>query len=170
MTTAVLAGLVCRCTAAERNPLAQSEAEAVAGSVDAVTIPAYQWEQDFICWSGGERPGHGTVALTPVKLEHAVYENAWMPGQMTQRPAPVVQPLPKYPEDLRDAGVKGDVLVAFLVTARGTVEKPKVLMASDSRFAKAAEVAVLRWSFRPGVRHGAAVPCVVVQKIKFEVE
>ncbi|OIR04115.1 transport protein TonB [mine drainage metagenome] len=158
-------------SAAAQVQTAQASSTDSGPQVDAAKIAPYQWEQDFICFASAEfHPGDPKPALNPVKVDHMVYDNVVAPGLLTVKPKPVMQPLPKYPDSLRKAGVKGDALVSFVVTSRGTVERAEVLHATDQQFGKAAQAAITRWSYRPGEIRGEPVSCVLVQKIKFEVE
>ena len=158
-------------SAAGQVETAQASSTDSGPKVDAAKIAPYQWEQDFICFASANfHPGDPKPALKSVKVDHMVYHDVVAPGLLTVKPKPVMQPLPKYPDALRKAGVKGDALVSFIVTSRGTVERAEVLRATDEKFGKAAQAAITRWSYRPGEIRGEPVSCVLVQKIKFEVE
>lgn len=77
------------------------------------------------------------------------------------------QAMPAYPSVLYRGGIEGDVLLAFAVTAKGTVAHVMVAEASDERFAYAAIQAVKKWRFRPGKKSGQDAACLVAVPIAF---
>jgi|GEM_PF-1899081 len=86
------------------------------------------------------------------------------------RPAPVQRAAPRYPRLAQFEAVQGDVNVCFTVTARGTVENPRVTSTPDSsiadiairrkirqEFRTASLEAIRQWTFSPRHVDGRAV-------------
>lgn len=71
---------------------------------------------------------------------------------------------------MRRAGIKGEVLVAFVVDSRGGVREPHVVRASHPGFRDEAIAAVSRWKFKPGRMDGKAVNTVMQVPIVFGFE
>lgn len=76
---------------------------------------------------------------------------------LDRHPAPIFQPAPRYPANLRREGISGRVVVQFIVDAEGHVHQPVVIDSTDYQFNAAAVDGVTRWRFRPGIRAGQKV-------------
>lgn len=61
---------------------------------------------------------------------------------------------PEYPKELKEAGVKGVVVVGFLVSKEGKVIRVKTIESPDSRLSALAEKRILSSLFSPGVKDG----------------
>lgn len=72
-------------------------------------------------------------------------------------PEPIKRAEPRYPYDLRRAGMMGGAVVEFIVTAQGTVEEPYSVAETDPAFGEAATKAVAKWKFKPGTKHGKPI-------------
>lgn len=83
-------------------------------------------------------------------------------------PAPG-SPGPKYPVDLRAAGVEGEVLVQFIVRPDGTIDVStfKVLRATQVEFETAVREALPMMRFAPAEVDGKPVPQLVQQPFVF---
>ncbi|SQG00878.1 TonB domain-containing protein [Paucimonas lemoignei] len=62
---------------------------------------------------------------------------------------PVYTPKPKFPIELRDAGIAGATRVQFVVHSNGSVTGIKILKSDNPLFSKAAKKAVKQWKFKP---------------------
>lgn len=89
---------------------------------------------------------------------------------LDQRPQPRGPISPSYPPQLKRSGLKGEVLVEFIVDAQGNVRDPFVVRSSHSGFEDAALTAVQRARFQPGRKGGAAVNTRVQLPISFNLE
>ncbi len=89
-------------------------------------------------------------------------------GVLDAGPKPFMCPAPNYPARLRDKNLKGEAVVAFQLTARGSVINPVVSRATDSAFGEAALAAVRQWRFLPAVAQGHAVATKANMPFKFE--
>jgi TonB family protein len=83
-----------------------------------------------------------------------------------QLPEALTRVPPQDPDDAREAGVQGTVMVQVLVTTNGTV--------ADTRIAKsippldeAAKSAVMQWVFRPAMANGQPVAVWLGVPVKF---
>ena len=102
-------------------------------------------------------------------------ETVYKSGDLTEQPkiADAKQArsaiLRSYTNALQDAGLEGEVHVAFIVNTDGSVDASsiKVISSPADALAKAAEVAVTRLKFRPGQKDGQAVRCEVLIPIKY---
>lgn len=84
-------------------------------------------------------------------------DGAFELADIDQEARAVDQVAPQYPAELRRQKLEGNVLVKFIVTAEGKVEKPKVLESDHPAFVKPALEALRRWQFEPAVRGGKRV-------------
>jgi TonB family protein len=76
---------------------------------------------------------------------------------------------PHYPDEKNRAGSAGETLVQFTIDATGHPQAIKVVQATDSAFATAAEECIREWRFLPAVRDRAAIRTQVEQPIRFEI-
>jgi len=74
---------------------------------------------------------------------------------------------PIYPYEMRKSGLKGEVVISFIVDSHGDVRDPTILRSSNPNFEDAAIQAVLKWKFKPGKKGGVAVSTRVTQPITF---
>src|SRR5262249_52617763 len=88
-----------------------------------------------------------------VALSGAVFEM----NKVDQTPKPVFQARPAYPFEMRRAGTQGEVVVDFVVDAKGEVQNAFALRSSQREFEASAVQAVSKWKFQPGLKGGAAV-------------
>jgi len=63
----------------------------------------------------------------------------------------------EYPKALRDAGITGEAVISFIVTANGDVKNPFVERSSHREFEAPAVTAVSQWKFDPGMKSGRVV-------------
>ena len=65
-------------------------------------------------------------------------------------PRVIAQPAPVYPEVMRESGLRGEVLVDFIVDREGRVTRAYVVRSLNPAFDEPALEAVRRWRFEPG--------------------
>lgn len=82
-------------------------------------------------------------------------------------PVPVRTVAPSYPEQLKDAGVSGLVVVRVVVDDHGNVTNPVVEKSTNQAFNQAAIDAVAKWRFKPATQSGKPVSAKVAVPIKF---
>ncbi len=88
-------------------------------------------------------------------------------ADLDQRPEPRVRINPVYPFEMRRSGLRGEVLVEFIVDTQGNVRDPIIIRSSHPGFEQAAIDAVLKWKFRPGRKGGAPQNTRVRQPLTF---
>lgn len=88
-------------------------------------------------------------------------------SSLDQRPEARVRIKPVYPFEMRRAGVKGEVVVGFILDTNGDVRDPYIIRSSSPAFEQPAIDAVLKWKFKPGKKGGAAVNTRVSQQLSF---
>lgn len=103
----------------------------------------------------GDGPGAGTGTFDLRALDN--------------EPRARVRVAPKYPGELRMAGVEGEVLVGFVINESGDVAHAWVVRSSDRRFEEATLRAVERWRFEPGKKNGRAVRFRMEVPVNFRV-
>ena len=72
-------------------------------------------------------------------------------------PRVLTQVPPVYPAELRAVGAEGEVLVDFVVDAKGHVQNAYIVKSTLHEFEEPAIVAVSQWAFEPGQHGGKAV-------------
>jgi TonB family protein len=79
---------------------------------------------------------------------------------------------PRYPDALRSVSIQGEVVVSYIVDARGRVESGsiKVISATHKLFADAVRVALLNARFRPAEVGGQPVRQLVEQPFIFKLQ
>jgi TonB family protein len=77
--------------------------------------------------------------------------------------------VPRYPQELRDRGVEGDVRTSFVVSETGEVVRGtlRILASSDPLFSEAVRMALLPARFHPAQLKGQPVRQVVQQPFSF---
>lgn len=116
------------------------------------------------------RPAGGAIVLPTAPPRGSVgggLKNIFNLADLDQRPQARVRTMPSYPPDMRRSGLKGQVVVGFIVDTRGEVLDPYIVRSSHPGFEQAAIDTVLKWKFTPGRKGGAAVNTKVQQPIEF---
>jgi len=88
-------------------------------------------------------------------------------ADLDQKPEARVRTTPMYPFEMRRSGLKGEVVVEFIVDTQGNVRDPAIVRSSHPGFEQAAIDAVLKWKFKPGKKAGAAQNTRVRQPLTF---
>jgi protein TonB len=78
-------------------------------------------------------------------------------AEVDQVPKARVMPAPHYPYELRQVGIKGEVVIGFVVDTKGNTREVQVLKANDPRFGAAAAESISQWRFVPGRKAGQLV-------------
>ncbi len=140
----------------------------VADTVQIMTVKEIAQQIDK---SGVQAPtgaGSGDVVVAPPPEEDYVPKMDEFVA-VEKEPEPISSPPPIYPEGPRNAGVRGQVIVSFLVNKKGDVTQAKVLKAVPANlgFEEAAITAVKAWKFKPAINNGQPVAIWVTQPIRF---
>jgi len=94
--------------------------------------------------------------------------NAFIPVE--KQPAPIHQPVPKYPELAQRAGIEGTVWVKILVDKEGKPKKAVVVKSDAEVFNESAVDAALHSLFTPAVMNNGPVTCWVVIPYRFKLK
>ena len=78
--------------------------------------------------------------------------------------------LPKYPEEARNNGTEGKVILQVIVQKDGTVGGIKVLRSPGPEFEKPAIAAVRQWRYKPGISRGRPVDVYSTIVVDFTLE
>ncbi len=79
-----------------------------------------------------------------------------------------LQTLVKYPELARKAQMEGTVVVQVVVNTDGTPSDPTILRSAGAALDKAAEAAVMKLEFKPGMQRNRAVRTLMAIPVKFQ--
>lgn len=88
-------------------------------------------------------------------------------SELTQRPVPRLRVPPGYPFELRKKGLTGKARVEFVVTKYGDVVNAHAISATYPAFGFAAEVAISKSKFSPGLKDGRPVNVLMQQDLFF---
>jgi TonB family protein len=90
------------------------------------------------------------------------------PKGVLSGPVPVIKVDPKYPPELINEHVEGEVVLYAIVRANGSVDAIQVVRKVDPRLDLYAVQAFARWKFRPATRDGLPVDVEAVVHIPFK--
>jgi TonB family protein len=85
-------------------------------------------------------------------------------------PKVVFRAPPVYPLGLRRQGMRGEVVVEFVIDPEGSVKNPIVVRTLHPAFNEAALAAIRQWRFEPGRVAGRPVNTLMQQAISFSLE
>ncbi|AHF90327.1 biopolymer transporter TonB [Opitutaceae bacterium TAV5] len=88
-------------------------------------------------------------------------------ANLDEMPTPRFQAAPLYPFEMRRAGIRGQVMVGFIVDTAGNVRDAYAISSSHREFEQEAVNAVMKWKFRPGKKGGANVNARMQVPIQF---
>jgi TonB family protein len=142
---------------------------------DVVALPPPEIPRAAAAPSGGrgssagdvERAGGSRGGLGSGSSGRAYSESQVDRAVVATRPA-----VPRYPDALKSVNVQGEVIMQYVVDAKGRVEPGsiKVLSATHKLFAEAVRVALLSARYRPAEAGGQAVRQLVEQPFVFRLE
>lgn len=75
--------------------------------------------------------------------------------------------VPKFPSQLRNAGIEGRAVMAVAIDENGNVTDVQPMEATDRRFAESAADAIRKWKFIPATKNGVNVGTVRTIPIMF---
>ena len=84
-------------------------------------------------------------------------------------PVPVRKVDPKYPPDLIEQNVQGEVVLYGVVRADGSVDSIQVARGLDPQLDANAKYAFAQWKFQPGSKSGTSVDLEVIAHIPFKI-
>lgn len=114
---------------------------------------------DFTPNTGGSMAGSSERVFLDGKKVLRIGGDVKAPGRVKY-----VQPV--YPQEARDAGVRGTVIIEAIVDETGHVAETKVLR-SVTGLDQAAVDAVMQWEYTPTLLNGAPVPVLMTVTVTF---
>jgi TonB family protein len=87
---------------------------------------------------------------------------------VTTNPELLEGSIPVYPEEAREAGIEGIVIVEALIDEQGNVFAADIISSPDERLNKATLEAVAKWKFSPATEDGEAIMKVVRIPVNFD--
>lgn len=84
-------------------------------------------------------------------------------------PQVITSRFPDYPQNWRNAGIQGPVVVRFTIGTDGTVSNPSVAGAPPPELAAIVLHAIMQWKVRPAMKNGHAVAVRAQQEFSFKV-
>ena len=89
-------------------------------------------------------------------------------NDVDQPPSIISASVPKYPIEALGEGIEGKVVLRFIVDANGYAQEPEVVKAEpEGVFDDAALDAIINYKFKPAVKDGKNVSCIVRLPVKF---
>jgi TonB family protein len=104
----------------------------------------------------GSGPTSGMTAVVSASAELAM-------------PVPIRKVDPKYPPDLIEQNVQGEVILYAIVRADGTVDSIQVARTLDPQLDANAKSAFAQWKFQPASKSGAPIDLEVIAHIPFKI-
>lgn len=89
---------------------------------------------------------------------------------LDQKPVPKFQARPRYPFEMRRAGITGEAVVEFIIDTEGNVVDARAIRSTREEFEAAAAQAVSKWKFRPGRKGNRDVPTRMQVPIVFTLD
>lgn len=121
--------------------------------------------------------GIGGIQISQVSnfnVSDSLFMSAFNMNEVDQAPRVIRAFPPQYPYLAKRDNITGRIVLKFVVDVDGTAKEPEVVSAEPPEvkdlFAEAALKAVERYKFKPAVKNGKDVLCIVKLPIVFELE
>lgn len=113
----------------------------------------------------------GSVAIASPKqptLTTSLFQTAFTLAEVDQPPRILRSIEPLYPFAAKRKNIEGSVTLRFVVTKEGEVQEPHVVESEPPDvFDSSALKAIARFKFKPAIKDGRAVDCIVIAPLKF---
>jgi protein TonB len=115
----------------------------------------------------------GTIAISGLlkqdfKVSDSLFVSAFNLNEVDQPPRLIRAVNPRYPFEAAQKGIEGRVTLRFVVDSTGQAQEPEVVDSEPPGvFDEAALAVVKKYKFRPAMKSGKAVDCIVKAPIKF---
>lgn len=122
--------------------------------------------------SGGTGVGGVKIAMvSDFKISDSLFMSAFNLNEVDQPPRPIRVFPPQYPFLAKRDGIEGKVTLRFVVDAEGNAKEAEVDKADpEGYFEDAALKVIERYKFKPAMKGGKPVNCIVKLPIVFEME
>lgn len=123
-------------------------------------------------WRFAPARREGVAVAAPMRVPFVVVTPGPRPGHSAKsvQPKATLQIRPSYPLGLRASGVRGEVMVGFIVDIEGRVRDAYVVRSLNPSFDEPALTAVRQWRFSPGTVEGRFVNTRMQVPIVFTIE
>lgn len=120
----------------------------------------------------------GTIAISGLlrsdfEVSDSLFVTAFNLNEVDQKPRVVRQIPPRYPFEAQQKGIEGRVTIRFVVDSTGKAQEPEVVKVEPKDigdiFNEAALACIVKFKFRPAMKGGKPVDCIVNLPIKFSV-
>ena len=102
-------------------------------------------------------------------VEESRFETAFNLTDIDEPPKVVRAVMPRYPFSAAKDGIEGRVVIRFVVDSEGNAQEPDVVEAEpEGVFDETALATIIKYKFKPAVKNGKNVDCIVRMPIKFE--
>jgi len=116
----------------------------------------------------------GSVQISNPKqptLTTSLFQTAFTLAEVDQPPRILRSIEPLYPFAAKRKNIEGSVTLRFVVTKDGDVLEPEVVESEPPEvFDSSALKAIARFKFKPAVKDGRPVDCIVIAPLKFELQ
>ena len=102
-----------------------------------------------------------------LNLEESDLQRSLVGLDLNDKPEPIYQPPPRYPDALKKRNINGEVTVRFLVDSSGETEAIEVIESSHRGFNSAVLAAIAKWKFHPSTESSSKAKSEVQITIKF---
>ena len=115
----------------------------------------------------------GTIAISGLlrsdfSVSDSLFVSAFNLNEVDQPPKLIRAVNPRYPFEAAQKGIEGRVMLRFVVDSTGQAQEPEVVKSDPPGvFDEAALAVVKKYKFRPAMKGGKAVDCIVKAPIKF---
>lgn len=99
------------------------------------------------------------------------YTTAFDLANIDQPPRVLRAAMPRYPFTAKKEGIEGLVLLRFVVDEKGSAREPEVVKSEpEGVFDRAALDSIVKYIFKPAVKDGKDVACIVRLPVRFAVK
>lgn len=129
------------------------------------------FEKSLTTWKFAPARSGGQPVAAQVRVPFIVVSpSSGMPAGEQTPPRATRQTRPVYPFAQRASGLRGEVLVDFVVDVQGQVTNPFVVRTLNPAFNEPALEAIRQWKFEPGRKGGVPVPTHMQVPIVFQLD
>lgn len=121
----------------------------------------------FWRFAAARRGGQAVAAELKVPL---ILNQAYRPKMTDVQPRVISREPPVYPRAMKVTGLRGEVLLEFVVDKTGAVKDVVVAKTNNPGFNEAALAALMQWKFEPGRKAGEPVNARMQQPFVFDIE
>jgi protein TonB len=115
----------------------------------------------------------GTIAISGLlkqdfEVSDSLFVSAFNLNEVDQPPRLIRAVNPRYPFEAAQKGIEGRVTLRFVVDSTGMAQEPEVVASEpEGVFDEAALAVVKKYKFKPAMKGGKPVDCIVKAPIKF---